>query len=152
MFSRPGCSSGRQAPSGADELPCRKAGRCEIAPTDRACASGPALVLDDALSFWGGFDSGRGEIIDVHHPQHGQRVAGRVMFIPRSKGSAGTPGGIAETLRNGSGPLAFVLGERDVNISVGVLVANRLYGMNVPVLRVTMGDMARFASGDQLNA
>ena len=44
----------------------------------------------------------------------------------RSKGSAGTPGGIAETLRNGSGPLAFIIGERDVNISIGTLVANRL--------------------------
>jgi predicted aconitase with swiveling domain len=107
-------------------------------------------VLDDALSFWGGFDSGRGEIIDVHHPQHGQRVAGRVMFIPRSKGSAGTPGGIAETLRNGSGPLAFVLGERDVNISIGVLVANRLYGLDIPVLQLSMAQMESVASGDQV--
>jgi predicted aconitase with swiveling domain len=113
-------------------------------------ASGLALVLDDALSFWGGFDSARGEIIDVHHPQHGQRVAGRVMFIPRSKGSAGTPGGIAETLRNGSGPLAFVLGERDVNISIGVLVANRLYGLDIPVLQLPKEQMERVASGDDV--
>jgi len=113
-------------------------------------ASGPALVLDESLSFWGGFDPSGGEIIDVHHPQHGQKVAGKILFIPRSKGSAGTPGGIAETLRNGSGPLAFVLGERDVNISVGVLVANRLYGLDVPVLHLAHDLMAKIASGDQL--
>ena len=94
-------------------------------------ASGPALVLDQTLSFWGGFDPVNGEIIDVHHAQFGARVAGNVLCIPRSKGSAGTPGGIAETLRRGSGPRAFVLGERDVNISIGVLVANRLYGLQV---------------------
>lgn len=114
-------------------------------------ACGAALVLEQALSFWGGFDPVKGQIIDVHHAQFGERVAGRVLCIPRSKGSAGTPGGIAETLRNGSGPLAFVLGERDVNISVGVLVANRLYDLNIPVIRVSMQDMARIGSGDQVS-
>lgn len=113
-------------------------------------AHGAALVLAQTLSFWGGFDAAKGRIIDVHHPQFGEQVAGKVLCIPRSKGSAGTPGGIAETLRNGTGPLAFVLGERDVNISVGVLVANRLYGMSVPVLCVSMNEMARIASGDEL--
>jgi predicted aconitase with swiveling domain len=113
-------------------------------------ASGPALVLDDTLSFWGGFDPHDGRVIDVHHPQHGQTVGGRVLFIPRSKGSAGTPGGIAETLRNGSGPLAFVLGERDVNIGVGALVANRLYGMDIPVLQLEPAQMSGIRSGDRI--
>jgi len=114
-------------------------------------AGGPALVLDDTLSFWGGFDPHDGRIIDVHHPQCGQEVGGRVLFIPRSKGSAGTPGGIAETLRNGSGPLAFVLGERDVNIGVGVMVANRLYGLDIPVLQLAPGQMREIRSGDQVS-
>ena len=111
----------------------------------------PGEASGEALSFWGGFDSAKGQIIDVHHAQFGERVAGRVLCIPRSKGSAGTPGGIAETLRNGSGPLAFVLAERDVNISVGVLVANRLYDMKIPVIRVSMEDMARISNGDRLS-
>ena len=113
-------------------------------------ASGPALVLADTLSFWGGFDPARGEIVDVHHPQHGQRVGGSILCIPASRGSAGTPGGIAETLRNGSGPLAFVLAERDVNIGVGVLVANRLYGLQVPVLQIALTQMQRIRSGARL--
>jgi len=113
-------------------------------------AAGPALVLDDTLSFWGGFDPASGEIIDVHHPQFGQRVGGSILFVPESRGSAGTPGGIAETLRKGSGPSAFVLGERDVNISVGTLVANRLYALEVPVLAVACVEMAQFRSGDRI--
>ena len=112
---------------------------------------GEALVLDQTRSFWGGFDSAEGKIIDVHHTQFGARVGARVLCIPRSKGSAGTPGGIAETLRNGSGPRAFVLGEPDVNISVGVLVANRLYGMKVPVVCISMAEMARIVSGDEVS-
>ena len=113
-------------------------------------ATGPAMVLDDTLSFWGGFNPVNGEIIDVHHPQFQQRVGGSILFIPQSRGSAGTPGGIAETLRNGSGPLAFVLGEPDVNIGVGALVANRLYALEIPVLEIPLAAMAQIRTGDQL--
>ena len=111
-------------------------------------AIGPAMVLDETLSFWGGFNPLNGEIIDVHHPQFQQLVGGSILFIPQSRGSAGTPGGIAETLRNGSGPLAFVLGEADVNISVGTLVANRLYDLEIPVLEISLAAMEQISSGD----
>ena len=113
-------------------------------------ATGAAMVLDEPLSFWGGFNPMNGEIIDVHHPQFQHVVGGSILFIPQSRGSAGTPGGVAETLRNGSGPRAFVLGERDVNISVGTLIANRLYDLNIPVLEVSPSTMQQISSGDQL--
>jgi hypothetical protein len=101
-------------------------------------ASGPAMVLDETLSFWGGFNPVNGEIIDIHHPQYQSRVGQYILFIPQSRGSAGTPGAIAETLRNGSGPAAFVLAKADLNISVGVIVANRLYELNVPVIEIAL--------------
>ena len=114
-------------------------------------AEGSALCLDETLSFWGGFDPMKGEIIDVHHPQHGQRVGGSILFIPESRGSAGTPGGIAETLRNGSGPAALVLGKPDINVGVGALVANRLYGLSVPVLELSVSDLRRIRNGDRIS-
>ena len=86
----------------------------------------------------------------MHHPQYRQRVGGTILIIPESRGSAGTPGGIAETLRNGSGPLAFVLGERDVNISVGALVANRLYDLSIPVLEIAPQAMSEIEYGDHI--
>ena len=113
-------------------------------------AAGPAMILDDTLSFWGGFNPINGEIIDVHHPQFQQRVGGSILFIPQSRGSAGTPGGIAETLRNGSGPIAFVLGEADVNISVGTLVANQLYQLEIPVLEVSFSLLKNIQNGDRV--
>ena len=114
-------------------------------------ASGKALVLRESLSFWGGFDPIRGEIIDIHHPQYQQRVGGSILFITRSRGSAGTPGGIAETLRNGSGPAAFVLGSRDVNIGIGALVANRLYDLHIPVLQISSGQMSQIKTGEDIS-
>ena len=114
-------------------------------------ARGVALRLTDTLSFWGGFDPIAGSIIDVHHPQYRAKMEGKVLLVPRSRGSAGTPGGIAECLRNGSGPSAFVLAERDVNIGVGCLVANQLYGLHVPVLRIAIEQMQSIASGDMID-
>jgi len=100
-------------------------------------ADAEVLVLHEALSFWGGFDPHEGKIIDVHHPQAGLRVKDKILVISSSRGSAGTPACIAETLRNGSGPAAFILGSADVNICVGVSVANRLYELNVPVIELS---------------
>jgi predicted aconitase with swiveling domain len=75
---------------------------------------------------------------------------GRMFSRPGCFSGRQAPSGIAETLRNGSGPLAFVLGERDVNISIGVLVANRLYGLDIPVLQLPKEQMERVASGDDV--
>lgn len=97
-------------------------------------ARAKALVLDQALSFWGGFDPATGTIVDRHHPQCGIRVAGRVLVMPGSRGSAGTPAGVAEALRREMGPAAILLPGPDANIATGALVAAKLYGMAVPVL------------------
>lgn len=107
--------------------------------------NGQVLVLEDTLSFWGGFDPQRGEIIDVHHPQFGMKVKDRILVIPASRGSAGTPACIAETLRNGTGPVAFILGAADVNICVGVSVANRLYGLQIPVIEIDKVSLSWFS-------
>jgi predicted aconitase with swiveling domain len=49
-----------------------------------------------------------------------------------------------------TGPLVFVLGESDVNISIGVLVANRHYGPDIPVLQLSKEQMERVASGGRV--
>ena len=108
-------------------------------------ARGQALVLDQALSFWGGFDPATGAIVDRHHPQCGVCVAGRALVMPGSRGSAGTPAGVAEALRRSCGPAAFLLPGPDANIATGALVAARLYGLAVPVLAV--GGLDRIADG-----
>ncbi len=115
-------------------------------------ARGDALVLDEALSFWGGFDARTGNIIDAHHPQRGLCVAGRFLILPESRGSAGTPAGVAEAIRHGVGPVAIALGKADVNVAVGAMVAAALYGIEVPVLVIADVDRARLRSGDRIEA
>ncbi|MCH8167206.1 MAG: aconitase subunit 2, partial [Proteobacteria bacterium] len=48
------------------------------------------------------------------------------------------------------GPVAIVLGGRDVNIAIGAMVAERLYGDAVPVLAVDAEDYSRLATGDEI--
>jgi predicted aconitase with swiveling domain len=113
-------------------------------------ARGEAMVLDESLSFWGGFDARTGEIVDLHHPQRGCRVAGRFLILPESRGSAGTPAGIAEAIRRGVGPVGIALGKPDVNVAVGAMVAAVLYGIHVPVLVIGDAERARVRTGDRM--
>lgn len=99
-------------------------------------ATGPILKLAEPLSFWGGFDPKDGKILDRAHPQVGQSITGSVLVMPGSRGSAGTPAGIAEAIRRNVGPAAIFLLKPDVNITIGAQVAERLYGVSPPVLTI----------------
>ena len=115
-------------------------------------ANGEALVLDEPLSFWGGFDAATGVIVDRHHPQRGACITGRFLVLAESRGSAGTPAGVAEAVRRGTGPAGIVLGRADVNVAVGALVAAKLYAIEVPVLVIDDAERARLRSGNRLRA
>ena len=117
---------------------------------NRGSARAEALVLDEPLSFWGGFDPVSGIIVDRHHPQCGACIAGRFLVLPASRGSAGTPAGVAEAIRRGVGPAAIVLGAADVNVAIGAMVAATLYDAEVPVLVVEDSERARLRTGDEM--
>lgn len=99
-------------------------------------AEGAPLVLDEPLSFWGGVDPDTGSIIDTHHPQVGASLTARMVVLPGSRGSSSSSSVLAETIRNGTGPAALVLGSRDPILALGSLVARELYGRTVPVIAV----------------
>ncbi|MEI8003168.1 MAG: DUF126 domain-containing protein, partial [Methanothrix sp.] len=51
------------------------------------CASGPALVTRDAISFLGNVDARTGMVVDPAHELFGQCIAGKVLIFPGGKGS-----------------------------------------------------------------
>jgi predicted aconitase with swiveling domain len=97
-------------------------------------ATAPVLVLDEPLSFWGGVDAVSGAIIDTHHPQVGQSVAGRILMLHSGRGSSSSSSVLAETIRNHVGPAAILLVSSDPILALGCLVAEELYGVQVPVV------------------
>jgi predicted aconitase with swiveling domain len=97
-------------------------------------ASGIALVLDEALSFWGGLDPETGELIDTHHPQRGAVLTDRVLVMPSGRGSSSSSYVLAEAIRASTAPAAIVLREPDGIVALGAIVARELYGATIPVV------------------
>jgi predicted aconitase with swiveling domain len=114
-------------------------------------ARGEALVLDEPLSLWGGLDPATGEIIDVHHPQRGQRTAGRVLVMPAGRGSSSSSSVLAEAIRLGGAPVAIVLAEADEILLLGALVVELLDGKGCPIVVAAQRDYRRLAPGDRLS-
>ena len=97
-------------------------------------AEGAVLLLEAPLSFWGGFDPRSGIILDVHHPQRGKNLKGKILMMIETRGSGSAPGNLAEAIRLGTAPAAIILVQPDINLSVGAQVAEALYGRTCAIL------------------
>lgn len=95
------------------------------------------LIQIDPLSFWGGVDASTGCIIDHHHPDVGLCISQKIIHMPRARGSSSSSSVLAECIRLGTAPAAIILDQADPIILVGVLVAEELYGLKMPVLLTT---------------
>jgi predicted aconitase with swiveling domain len=110
-----------------------------------------ALVLDEPLSLWGGMDPATGRLIDAHHPQLGVSLAGRAVVMRSGRGSSSSASVLAEAVRAGTAPAAFLLAEPDLILSIGAAVAEELYGVTVPVLVLATDDLARISDGQPVD-
>lgn len=97
-------------------------------------AAGSPCLLSEPLSFWGGFDSASGTIIDRRHPQLGCRLSGRIMMMSAGRGSCSGSSVLAEAIRLQTAPAGIILLARDAIVTVGALVAAELYGLRCPVV------------------
>jgi predicted aconitase with swiveling domain len=111
--------------------------------------AGDVLVLDEAISLWGGLDPGTGKIVDHRHPQRGSNVSGTILLIPSGRGSSSSSTVLAEAVRAGTAPAGIVLGRADPIIALGALVAAELYGISVPVVVVPEEEFGRLRTGDR---
>ena len=111
-------------------------------------ADGTVLRLDEPVSFWGGVSPVTSEIVLAGHPQCGERIAGRILVLPRPIGSSSSASVILELLYREMGPRALILGARDAILPIGVLVARQMGWDVIPVL--AMADPP-FRTGDGLS-
>ena len=109
-------------------------------------AEGPVLKLSEPVSFWGGIGPD-GRIIDVHHPQHGAEVTGRILVMRSGRGSSSGTYVLAELLRLGLAPAGIILTEPDGIIATGALVAAELYAVQMPIVTVSEADYATIKDG-----
>jgi predicted aconitase with swiveling domain len=111
-------------------------------------AGGYVARMATPLSLWGGFSLEDGTVCDVNHPDFGLRIADRVLLMPGGRGSSSSSSVLLESARLGIHPRALVIAERDPILVVGALVAAELYGVSIPVLYLSPGDLERSSTGD----
>lgn len=99
--------------------------------------SGPVLVCDEGLSFWGGVDAQTSVIQDAHHPQHGASLAGALVMMPTSRGSCSGSGVLLELALNGHAPAALIFHEQEDILTLGAFISARMYDRPVAVLRLS---------------
>jgi uncharacterized protein len=99
-------------------------------------ARGRALVLDAPISFWGGVDPQSGCIVDVRHPQHGESIDGKVLFVSGTIGSSSASAVLMELVHNGHAPAAIILHEPDAILLLGLIVAVEMGWPTPPALRL----------------
>ncbi len=114
-------------------------GRCLVSGE----AQGDLLYADLGLSFWGGVDAFTGEVIDRHHPLSGQCITGKVLAIPSGRGSCTGSSVLLELILNGHAPAALVFAEDEAILTLGVMVAEEMFGRSIPVISLGAD---RFAS------
>lgn len=109
-------------------------------------ASGEIIASDVELSFWGGVDPFSGEVIDRHHPLSGQILTGRILVIPGGRGSCSGSGVILELLLTGKGPAAMVVEREDDILTLGVVIAEEVFGKSIPVVTLDPKDFRQVAA------
>ena len=109
-------------------------------PCVEGYTSARLLATDLELSFWGGVDQATGEVIDRFHPLSGQLLGNTILAIPGSRGSCGGSIVMMELMLNGLGPKALLFERPEEIVTFGVLVAEAMFGLNVPVIILSPED------------
>ncbi|MFD2174978.1 aconitase X [Rhodobacter lacus] len=105
-----------------------------------ASVEGPVLVCTEGLSVWGGVDPETGVIIDALHPQHGASLAGHVVMMPTSRGSCTGSGVLLGLAFAGTAPRALIFREGEDILTLGALVAGRLFDHPIAVVRLSAAE------------
>lgn len=107
-------------------------------PIVAGAAEGKALVSEEPLSFWGGYDHQTGEITDRRHPLSGQNASGRILALPFTKGSSTTTAVLLESVRAGTAPSAILVTEVDAFLALASIVAIEMYECPIPIFIVPL--------------
>lgn len=111
-------------------------------------AEGRILRSDMPISFWGGVDAFTGVVIDRNHPLFGESIAGRILAIPGGRGSCTGSSVLMELLLNGHGPAALIFSQPEEILTLGVIVAEEMFGTSIPVLQLHADAFAQLRPGD----
>lgn len=107
---------------------------------------GEIVVCAEGLSFWGGVDPDTGVVIDAHHDLQGRSLAGKIVLMPTSRGSCSGSGVLLQLALNGHAPAALVFREDEDILTLGAVIASRMFDRTIGILRLPASDHAALAT------
>jgi predicted aconitase with swiveling domain len=113
-------------------------------------ARGKALVGNEPLSFWGGYDWKTGEIIDRRHMLSGSNARDRILAIPFTRGSSTTTAVLLEAIRAKTAPAAIITTDTDFFFALASVVAEELYGSPLPLIALAQQDFEQLKTDDEV--
>jgi predicted aconitase with swiveling domain len=111
-------------------------------------ARGLALVGNEPLSFWGGYDWKTGEIIDRRHMLSGAVARDKILAIPFTRGSSTTTAVLLEAIRAKTAPAAIITTETDFFFALASVVADELYTSPLPLVSLSEEDFSQLKTND----
>jgi len=102
--------------------------------------SGEVLATDSPIGFFGHVDPATGIIKEQSHPLFGETISAKVLVFPNAKGSTVGSYILYALKKNGKAPKALILGQCELIVAVGAIIAE------IPA--VDQVDINRFKSGD----
>src|SRR5918993_6054513 len=113
-------------------------------------ACGKALVGNEPLSFWGGYDWKTGEIIDRRHMLSGAIAKDKILAVPFTRGSSTTTAVLLEAIRAKTAPAAILTTDTDFFFALASVVAEELYTSPLPLVALAEEDFARLRTNDDV--
>src|SRR3990170_8909323 len=103
-------------------------------PVSQGISRGEALVTRQPMCLYDSLDPKSGRIVNRRHDLYGKNVSGKILFFPRGIGSSTSAATILEAARCNKAPSAIVNLETEPIIAVGAILAEKLYGRNIPIV------------------
>ncbi len=113
-------------------------------------AQGKALVSNEPLSFWGGYDWKTGEIIDRRHVLSGAMAKDKILAVPFTRGSSTTTAVLLEAIRAKTAPAAILTTDTDFFFALASVVADELYASPLPLVALAEEDFSRLRTDDSV--
>jgi predicted aconitase with swiveling domain len=113
-------------------------------------ARGIALVGNEPLSFWGGYDWKTGEIIDRRHMLSGAIAKDKILAIPFTRGSSTTTAVLLEAIRARTAPAAIITTDTDFFFALASVVAEELYASPLPLVALSAIEFSQLETDDEI--
>lgn len=94
-------------------------------PAKGPAVEGYALVCPNSILGWNGLDVNTGEIIEYGNSHRGERITGKILVLPCSRGSIAWSDFFCDCENNGVGPIGFVFTRMDSKCGTAVLATQR---------------------------